>query len=179
MKRNLGYGLALGVISALALVHGASAQEASGSTSTAEKLFAGVPGKGKKSLCFTRFYDAAHLKSHPDQNVTAMLLLVTAKPNAETNAADYEMSLGVRVRKKKTQYESSGYCSNGLHCGVECDGGSLETAIRDEKTILVSIPDRIRVTKPNDEEDAGVFWSDDKLFKLNKVALKDCRSLQD
>jgi hypothetical protein len=38
-----------------------------------------VAAKGKTYACFTRRYDAAHLRQHPQQKTTAMKLLVSAE----------------------------------------------------------------------------------------------------
>jgi hypothetical protein len=143
--------------------------------------------------CFTRVYDPGHLAQHPKQNVRTMLLLVTG--NAESGAdPNYQLGLGVTFRKSGTHFESGGECgaihgdgaapgsSNVAHCGVDCDGGSISVAIRDEKSVLVSIPAGARLWRAGSDGDPSGdarkrFGADDKLFRLDKAALTQCLNL--
>jgi hypothetical protein len=143
--------------------------------------------------CFTRVYDPGHLAQHPKQNVRTMLLLVTG--NAESGAdPSYQLGLGVTFRKSGTHFESAGECGaihgdggapgsgNVAHCGVDCDGGSINVAIKDEKSVLVSIPAGARLWRAGSNgDDSGNarrrFGADDKVFRLDKAALTQCLSL--
>jgi hypothetical protein len=145
--------------------------------------------------CFSRVYDAGHLAQHPKQNVRTMLLLVSG--NAESDEApSYELRIGVTFRKSGTHFESAGNCgalhdgseagqSGGVaHCGVDCDGGSIDVAIKDAKSVLVSIPDGARIWRAGSNgDDSGHarqrFGADDKVFRLDKVALTQCLRLAD
>jgi hypothetical protein len=149
-------------------------------------LFGKEPGNDEALACFIRHYDAAHLKAHPQQNVTDMLLLVN-KPKAE-GADDrwYTLSLGVHFRDVKNQFHVEGGCSaldNGtqlLGCGIDCDGGAIDVRPRDANSVLVDIPYGARHWDPtNDEENpaAAEFGQDDKVFRLDRTALKECLSL--
>jgi hypothetical protein len=72
---------------------------------------------------------------------------------------------------------------NAVNCGVDCDGGEIDVKLKDDKTVLVSIPEGARVwdaSSDDDEEPAegrGHFGADDKLFQLDRTALTDCLSL--
>jgi hypothetical protein len=142
--------------------------------------------------CFTRVYDAGHLAQHRQQNVRTMLLLV--KADSDSNQPLYALRLGVTFRKSGTHFESAGDCgaihdtadAGGApavaHCGVDCDGGSIDVAIKDARSVLVSIPTGARIWRANSDNDSDQskrFGSDDKVFRLGKTALTDCLRLAD
>jgi hypothetical protein len=155
-----------------------------------QRLFGqAVAGKTLRA-CFSRVYDAPHLAQHPQQNVRTMQLLVRANPDADQPR--YELTLGMTFRKSGTHFESSGDCgsihdtsevggsSATAHCGVDCDGGRLDVAMKDEKSVMVSIPAGVRIWRAGTELDhdrSRRFGTDDKVFRLDKAALTDCLSL--
>jgi hypothetical protein len=68
------------------------------------------------------------------------------------------------------------------HCGVDCDGGSIDVAIKDAKSVLVSIPNGARIWRAgsnDDKDEAKRFGADDKVFRLDKVTLNECLRLAD
>ena len=158
-------------------------------------LFGKDPGKDKVFACFTRVYDAAHLKSHPKQNVTDMTLLVDSSVDDGDDSAtrSYRLEIGVNFRRVSKPFEVSGSCSGAvddrgmLHCGVDCDGGQIDVRLKDTNAVLVDIPYGARVWDPSQDEnsddpDAGVvpeaaFGVDDKTFLLQRTALDACVSL--
>jgi hypothetical protein len=142
--------------------------------------------------CFNRVYDPGHLAQHPQQNVRTMMLLVTATANDD--GPTYGVGVGVTFRQSGTHFESAGDCNaihdndgaagaaKVAHCGVDCDGGSIDVAIKDEKSVLVSIPAGARLWRAGGNgDDSGNprkrFGADDKLFRLDKVTLTQCLSL--
>ena len=179
MRRTLAACLALGVFAATA---GPSlAQE-----SDVVKIFGRDPGKGDAHACFVRHYTKAHMKSHPEQNVTDMIGFVSKQEGPD---AYYSIQLQVNFRNMKKPFQVSGSCSESqdgkksLGCGVECDGGSLSVRVKNESSILVDIPYSVRVFDPADtDEDAELpkgarFGADDKLFRLDRASLRDCVSV--
>jgi hypothetical protein len=158
-----------------------------------QKQLFGRAFEGKSiHACFSRVYDAGHLAQHRQQNVRTMLLLVRA--NADSNQPSYALRLGVIFRKNGTHFESAGECGSihdttdvggaaaVAHCGVDCDGGSIEVAIKDAKSVLVSIPEGARIWRAGSNDDSDQrkrFGSDDKVFRLDKTALTDCLRLAD
>jgi hypothetical protein len=123
-----------------------------------------------------------------------MQLLV--KVNQQPDGTNYGVRMGVTFRKSGTHFESAGDCSSihdrteagdkaGVaHCGVDCDGGSIDVAIKDAKSVLVSIPDGARIWRAGSNgDDSGNarqrFGADDKVFRLDKVALTQCLRLAD
>jgi hypothetical protein len=157
-----------------------------------QRLFGRTLSGTQTHACFSRVYDPAHLAQHPHQNVRTMLLLVRA--NAESDQPKYELRLGVTFRTSGTHFESAGNCSSihdaddakgsagAAHCGVDCDGGSIDVAIKDAKSVAVSIPAGARIWRAgsvNGDDERKRFGSDDKSFRLDKVALTECLHLAD
>ncbi|MDB5550087.1 MAG: hypothetical protein JWL86_71 [Rhizobium sp.] len=146
------------------------------------KIFGRDPGTGDAHACFVRRYTKAHLKSHPDQNVTDMIAYVGKQPGPDPY---YMINLQVNFRQLLKPFQVSGSCSQStdgkqtLGCGVECDGGSLSVRVKNESSILVEIPDSVRLFDPASTEEGDLpkgarFGSDDKLFRLDRTELKDC-----
>lgn len=155
-----------------------------------QRLFGRALDKKPIHVCFTRVYDAAHLAQHPQQNVRTMLLLV--RGNIEENTPSYELRVSVRFRKSGSHFESAGSCGSihdadkggtGIaHCGVDCDGGQIEVSIKDEKSVLLSIPEGARFWRAgsdNDTDQRKRFGGDDKVFHLDRTALTECLALAD
>lgn len=158
-----------------------------------KRMFTVVPAeKGKTYACFVRRYDARHLAAHPDQKVAAMKLLVTAEWLDEDKAFMRSFRLGVTFRDKRGAYDSSGGCNhvtmeeaNGevrLGCGVDCDGGGIGIAMKDDNKSAVVRLTRVRIWqhgKDDDESAIGelVAGKDDNAFRLERTSLDDCRSL--
>jgi hypothetical protein len=150
-----------------------------------DALFGKSAGDGRVFACFIRHYDKAHLKSHPQQNVTDMLLLVDRAALADEGSDWYALSLGVNFRKVDTQFQVAGGCGAGdgktlLNCGIDCDGGQIDVRLRDEKSILVDIPYGARTWDPGSDADPpaeAAFGEDDKLFRLDRTELSQCLDL--
>jgi hypothetical protein len=177
--------VAVGLAGAHFTVH---AEESKEDEAFQKRLF-GRAVEGKPfHACFTRVYDAGHLAQHPQQNVRTMLLMV----RADTDPSRYAVRLGVIFRKSGTPFESAGDCgaihdvdsggaaasgaATAAHCGVDCDGGSIDVAIKDAKSVLVSIPAGARIWRANSDNDSDQrkrFGSDDKVFRLDKTALTE------
>jgi hypothetical protein len=149
------------------------------------RIFGRDPGTESAHACFVRHYTKEHLASHPKQNVTDMLLLVTKQEGSDPH---YELSMQVNFRQLKKPFEVFGGCSKGedgkqvLSCGIDCDGGSLAVRVKNETSMLVDIPYNVRIFDPSASEDASEddlpkgarFGEDDKLFRLDRASLKDC-----
>jgi hypothetical protein len=156
------------------------------------RLFAGPVAKSKTFACFVRQYDAAHLVHHPLQKVSAMKLLVAAETVPEADGPTYSFRLGLRYRNKAGVYDSSGECAASdisadtnnearLRCAVDCDGGGIDIGLaKDFKATLIRL-ERIRIWRNNAPDDeasqALVAGADDKIFRLDRVDLEECRSL--
>lgn len=172
---------------AAGLVLGAGGTAAS-ADETDVKIFGYEPGDARAAACFVRVYDEAHLKAHPQQNVTTMTMLVDGEP--DDAGRYYALSLGVTFRGSDSQMRASGGCgatADGVElisCGIDCDGGTIGLRFRDAGSILVDIPDGARTWDPDAPEDeeefvdtVGRFGPDDKVFRLDRADPSQCVSL--
>jgi hypothetical protein len=175
---------------ALAVILCSGAAAVAGEADTSIAIFGTDPGAGRAFACYTRAYDAAHLKAHPKQNVTDMMLLVSSLVDPD-NGRQYSADIGVKFRSTPTQFQADSGCSisddgkSALNCPIDCDGGQIDVRLRDASSLLVSIPDGAQTWDPNNpdaEPDAAAnngahFGADDKLFRLDRSTLSDCLSL--
>ena len=183
----------LAVSATLSTGHPAAAGEESDKIDVfAARLFAGPVDKQKKTYgCFVRRYDAAHLARHPLQKVSMMKLLVTAEMLPEAELLNFSFRVGVRFRHRPGDFDSSGECGHGrvsesadakeqLGCSVDCDGGGITVELSpDNKSTLIKL-DTIRIWRNNKPDDEGFPLSggaDDRVFRVHRVGLEDCRSL--
>lgn len=156
-----------------------------------ERMFAGTPVKDKTYACFTRVYDASHLARHPLQKVSAMKLLVTVEKEPNEPAA-YNFRMGLKYRNRSGDFDSSGYCGHvetedgkrevRIGCSVDCDGGGIGVGLTpDNKSAMLRV-ESVRIwrnNKPDDEASmtALVGGADDRVFRLDRTSLEQCRSL--
>jgi hypothetical protein len=155
------------------------------------RMFKAPIGKDKAYACFVHRYDADHLARHPLQKVSGMKLLATAENPPDDKAYAYSFRLGVKYRTRKGNFESSGFCSHvmteqkddevRLGCGVDCDGGGIEVALsRDDKSAIVRL-EHVRIWLGNshddDKEEELVAGQDDKIFRLDRADITECKSL--
>jgi hypothetical protein len=172
---------------------GAAAQEVSGGDAFLKRVFAVTSfAKGKTAYaCFTRKYDAAHLAQHPVQKVSAMKLLMTAEQMPEVEGLSYSFRLGLNLRNRPGGFDSSGDCSrpdvsevapDKLHlaCNVDCDGGGISVELTNsDKSTLIRL-ERIALWRDNKPEAEPLSLSggqDDRVFRLDRASLADCRAL--
>lgn len=152
-----------------------------GGTSDIVKIFGRDPGSEAAHACFIRRYTKAHLASHPDQNVTTMLAYVSKQEGPDPY---YSANLQVNFRQLNKPFQVAGSCSENekgaLGCGIDCDGGSLSVRVKNEESILVDIPESVRLFDPSASDEfadlpkGARFGSDDKLFRLDRTELSDC-----
>lgn len=157
----------------------------------AKRVFGGKIDKDKAVACFVRRYDTAHLARHPEQKVRAMKLLVTAEVDSESKSLGYSFSLDVSLRHRAGHFRSGGTCGHPLSsqisadklqlgCGVDCDGGGLSVELTGgDRAVLVRI-EEISIWSENGDRETGqrlAGGSDDRMFRLDRASLADCRSL--
>lgn len=168
--------------SIIAFASGLPSATHAGGASDLVKLFGRDPGASAAHACFIRRYAKAHLASHPDQNVTTMLAYVSKQEGTDPY---YGINLQVNFRQLNKPFQVSGSCgenaeTGALGCGVEYDGGSLIVRVKNEQSILVDIPDSVRLFDPSASDEfadlpkGARFGADDKLFRLDRTELSDC-----
>lgn len=186
------YRLIAAIAMIAAVASGVRADEGDDGGAYSRRLFGGDFGKRDKSYaCFVRRYDAAHLARHNLQKVSDMLLLVSAEKDEETKNVNYSFRLGLKFRNRKGAFDSSGSCGHAsasqvsadklqINCGVDCDGGGITVELaNDDKSMLIRL-DAIRIWQNNKPDDEGFSLSggaDDRVFRLDRVDVAQCRSL--
>jgi hypothetical protein len=156
-----------------------------------------------QEACFGRVYDAAHLKKHPKQRVTAFHLFrdFTPDTNKETPAEtreemeDIDGDGGIRVTAYVRFRDRPGLFFNGLHCsmsadgskvscGIDCDGGGF--FLKDAgKSLLLENRGFVVVggcgASEDEEENSDIVQpgADDKVFRLDPLPVAQCRALED
>lgn len=151
-----------------------------------------APGPGNKA-CFVRTYDAAHLRAHPRQRITAMRFLLGVdaydpKPPNAKGVGDlyyYTFSMSVSRRGERRLLRTSGDCMGGdaISCVVDCDGGSVALdKMPPANTLIVRLnEDGIRMFHDCDDEQGVLVkaGTDDKEFHLERAANDACRALEE
>jgi hypothetical protein len=169
------------VLASILIIASFVAQGHAAGKSDVIRIFGRDPGSSAAHACFIRKYTKAHLASHPDQNVTTMLVYVSKQEGPD---AYYGVNLQVNFRHMNKPFQVAGSCSQNdrgaLSCGIDCDGGSLAVRVKNEQSILVDIPESVRLFDPAASDEfadlpkGARFGSDDKLFRLDRTDLGDC-----
>lgn len=138
-----------------------------------------VPRVDGAMQCWTRDYDAAHLKAHPDQEVARMNFLIARIPDGP----DYGFQLGVEMRDGRVGH-NTGPCTSDdgqIWCGVECDGGYVMVEPRADGSVLLDLETSGYIYLSGgcgaEDEDAGFALEsgqDDKSFLLRPGTVAMC-----
>jgi hypothetical protein len=165
------------------------------------KLKALLPPAPGAQACFVRTYDADHLKRHPKQKVTELILSIryvtlgedeavivaTEGGGTEKRYFDYDFTLAAKTKAHDRTLYASGDCASaeGIGCGVECDGGGIEIEpiAGDKDSILMRFSESgyIRMTLGCRDEENSVELKpgeDDKVFKLTKAPAAICDAME-
>ena len=153
-----------------------------------DKRVFGGPVGDKASACFMRRYDAAHLRQHPKQKVSLMKLLVSAETRAG-EPTSYAYKVGVQFRNKPGDFDGGSACGHyadddgsniRFSCDMECGGAGIEVALStDDKAAIVHL-DAITIWNrkhPDGDGDSLQGGADDKVFRLERVDVKECTEL--
>ncbi|HZL38781.1 MAG TPA: hypothetical protein VFC45_00670 [Pseudolabrys sp.] len=184
-------GSTVGALAALLIGAGspASAREGPGNAGLVPLL---APQAGNKA-CYARRYDAAYLRTHPRQRITAMtfLLNVEAYDEKEVKAERpedkvyYVFAMSVARRGDKRLLHTSGNCygSDEISCVVDCDGGHVGLdKVPPADTLIVRLnEDGVRMFHDCDDKEGVLVTSgtDDKTFRIDKAPANACRALQE
>ena len=133
-------------------------------------------------ICFSRTYDAAHLKAHPKQTVSYIEFRLayyrhdpdTGYPEGQRN---YYFDLRAKRKGSNDMTSTGGECSSrdgAIFCGVDCDGGGVFLK-KDADAINLSFGDMWGISMTSEcggGEGSGpdlLPGEDDKSFKLTKI----------
>src|SRR6478609_1342579 len=192
MKKICLVALTLAASVAIAFPEPSHAQDGIDKAKAADfdaRLFA-RPFDEKTYACFVRRYDADHLGQHPRQKVSTMKLLVTAEIPPEEKTVNYSFRVGLQYRHRPGKFDSSGSCGHvvaedkgdeiRLGCGVDCDGGGIAVAIKDDKSAVIRLQ-RIMLWHRNKPDDGPtnelVAGTDDRIFRVDRADLRECAEL--
>ena len=132
--------------------------------------------------CFSRSYDAAHLRKHPGQQVQRLWIRVEAS-RYDPGKLDFGMNLW--VRNQKQIWRAGGRCEpagKGLRCQPDTDGASALLITLEGRNLLLTNPGKLKiyddVTGPdlNDRLIGGPADSSFLLPAARDSVCKDTRS---
>ncbi len=180
------------IIGALALASGGVSAAPEMAAFAALRIF--LPAQPGNKACYVRSYDAAHLRAHPHQRITAMTFLLEVQAYPDVKNAEqpqdrfyYAFAMSVARRGEKGLLRTAGDCMtvDGISCVVDCDGGglSLDQAPPADSLIVRLHDDGIVMYHDCDGEDIEAVLvkpgSDDKVFRLENTSDNACRALHD
>ncbi|MBO3759620.1 hypothetical protein [Ciceribacter sp. L1K22] len=133
------------------------------------------------SACFSRNYDPAHLRAHPDQNVTNVKMLAY-RPVWEHGVSvvnlEFRFRGVVEPVRLPGECRSAGRGAAALECGIECDGGRFAVMRGAQGSLLLDVPEGLSLCDSEEALDSvPSFGLDDKRFRLSPVAAPDCSEL--
>ncbi len=166
-------------------------EERAAETRFMKTLFGVEAPKARSRACFTRVYDAAHLKAHPNQHVVEIRISAHYDPverkrtdiDAPRSKWGYAIQSLLRDGKLKT-FRDEGSCSfnspgKGFHggsgftllCNPACDSGDLFDMEPDGKSAKLSNKDDLvhpEYTEPG-APDKLAAKADDSVFRLYRA----------
>lgn len=148
-----------------------------------------VPGA---RACFTRRYDAKHLREHPAQSVTGVTFLVRSsgfddkgewvrKPDAKYKYTRYLFAIRFARRNGKRAHSTSGECkeaTTNIGCHVECDGGGFVLEKSGESLLLRLSEGGLRIDDCDKKDVRLLPGAYDKTFHVERVVEAKCYTLE-
>lgn len=120
--------------------------------------------------CFGRTYDAAHLDSHPHQEVTQIVIFADVEDMELDSSDDRLLVVEVSTRSTKS-YSGIAYCaatSNGMDFLMEGDAGGMSLSAQDGRLRLDVGPDGLSFEGDKDFLTLAPNSGDDRLFLLDQ-----------
>jgi hypothetical protein len=151
----------------------------------ADPLFEKYFGRaGSGAPCYTREYDAQHLRQHSRQKITRITLAFDpAKGGTSATEDQFEVTLGFLVKGMTESFTSPAYCSverGGFMCRVEGDGGEFRMRPGSGDGLIIQvISDGLRMEGETGAIEVGGKRSDDNLFTLAHAGPDQCKSTVD
>jgi hypothetical protein len=155
-----------------------------------------------QEACFGRTYDAAHLKQHPKQRVTSFHLFRDFTPDTtkempqetreklieDDGQGSIQVTAYVRFRDRPGLFfnglSCSGTSESGIRCGIDCDGGGFLLKGSGDSLLLenqgfVVIGGCGASEDEAEQADYVKPGADDKVFRLDRKPVAECRALED
>lgn len=149
-----------------------------------------------KDACFGRVYDAAHLKTHPNQKIARIFFLQGKNPvNRQMEEPDFVMGSGytsymtTTVRGAPKPEWVGGWCgmtsseeeADSIRCGMECDRTMAKVKLDANGRLIVGSIDPDIYLDPDAEETLGKaayekqrLGADDDGFRLDPMPIAAC-----
>ncbi len=167
-----------------------------------KRLLQLAPAQDQAESCFLRRYDAAHLKSRPQQRVETIGLCVNVErlqpeEKGEPVRYVYSFSFAAKLKGRTDVLTTGGECgfshmpldeqkriaSKPIWCGVDCDGGGITLEPRKDGAELLARLQRIRVESEcggGDADEGKAIdlegGADDKVFVIPRTSVEDFRT---
>lgn len=146
--------------------------------------------------CFSRVYDASHLKAHPHQKVTRIFFYHGPDPVSQPSedptdglgTAGYNGFMATTVRGASKPEWVGGWCNTSgekaaIHCGMECDRTMADVSLDAKGRLKVDAFDRDIYLDAGAEDELGkaeyerqALGTDDNGFLLERRPVADCKS---
>ena len=150
-----------------------------------------LPATPGARACFARRQDAKHLSEHPGQSVAGVTFLIRStgfdergewvlKPDGKYEYTRYFFAIRFARRDSKRVQTTSGKCADAekMGCHVACDGGGFALEKSGESLLLRLLDEGIRIDGCNEKDVRLMPGTDDKAFRVEKVAEAQCRALE-
>lgn len=150
-----------------------------------------------KDACFGRVYDAAHLKSHPQQKVARIFFYYgrdpVSRPNEEPSTgidSSYNGFMATTVRGAGAPEWLGGWCSHEsedgktgpIRCGMDCDRTMASLKVDDKGRLIVSDVQPDLYLDAGSEDELGkaeyereALGKDDNGFRLDPMPAATCK----
>jgi hypothetical protein len=147
----------------------------------AENLFGRDPGNNAAYACFSKTFDEAWLKAHPEQNVTKLTVFVARRSGED--GIWHTGNMQMHFRDSAATYQVSADCSSegaALNCGIDCDGGGYKMTTISKSELGIIADGYMRyydiAEQPTGAKTDG-FKDGDKNLTVQRTDLNDCLPL--
>ena len=135
---------------------------------------------GRQDRCYARTYDAAHLRAHPKQRVTAIMIRTAKADKSDDNRPPKSFVLGFafRLKGRDEVFSMSAGCAHhgpGISCSLEGDGGRFDLTPSGDALKLTG--ERIELEGERTVSPDLAKGGDDRVFILRPSPLATCEHI--
>jgi hypothetical protein len=132
----------------------------------------------RAGACWTRTYDAAHLRAHPAQTVTRVSLMsMNSVPGQAKNVRG--VVFGMRQRPGNELSVASAECrasGAGARCTAQMDAGAFRFDSRPKGVLRLTVAGSLQLERMSGDYTANLASSDDRVFDLSPAPTSACRA---